>query len=85
LLQRHVGKGIDAKNPAFLSFSLLPKELTQLNAVCQNFPGIFLRKTSATGGGRACHKLLPFRDIGAAFSALIGHAYIFYNVSVDNL
>ena len=26
-----------------------------------------------------------FLDIGAAFSALIGHASIFYNVSVDNL
>jgi len=57
----------------------------EIFAVCHYFPGIFPRKISATGGGRACHKLLAFRDIGAAFSALIGHASIFYNVSVDNL
>lgn len=57
----------------------------EILAVRHSFPGIFPRKISATGGGRVCHKLLVFRDIGATFSDLIGHTSIFYNVSVDNL
>ena len=32
LLQRYVKKGNDAKNPAFLSFSLLPKEPSSVSA-----------------------------------------------------
>jgi len=57
----------------------------EIFAVCHSFQGIFPRKISATGGVRVCHKLLVFRDIGVAFTALIGHASIFYNVLIDNL
>jgi len=36
LLHRHVRKGIDAKNPAILSFSLLPKEPKQMQGMCSS-------------------------------------------------